>query len=78
MELHPVTSQTLRLVGYDAADRVLQLTFCNGGTYRYDGVPPRLAAGLLRAPSKGRFFQQRIRGHFPYRRLGQGGSFRGQ
>ena len=59
-------STTLATVAYDEAQELLQLEFCGRAVYRYFGVPPTVDQALLGAPSKGRDFNQNIRGRFPY------------
>ena len=46
--------------------RGLFVTFTSGQTYVYDGVPRSLYERLLRAPSKGAFFNDEIRDAFPF------------
>lgn len=67
MNMTAVESTTLVTVAYDEALGVLQLEFRSGAIYRYFGVPATVYDGLLSAPSKGNYFNQVIRGHFPYR-----------
>ena len=62
-----VESTTLTTVEYDEARELLQLEFCNRAVYLYFGVPPTVHRALLRAPSKGRYFNETIRGRFRYR-----------
>jgi hypothetical protein len=62
-----VESTTLATVGYEDALSVLELEFRSGVRYQYFGVPAALHQGLLGAPSKGIYFNQFIRGNFPYR-----------
>jgi hypothetical protein len=64
-----VESTTLRSAGHDAQSAVLELQFCNGAVYQYWLVPPRVYRDLLRAYSKGVYFNQNIRGRFPYQRI---------
>jgi hypothetical protein len=67
MIITPVESATLATVAYDGAQSLLQLEFRSGAVYQYFGVPAAVHEGLLRADSKGRHFNQAIRGWFPYR-----------
>jgi hypothetical protein len=62
-----VESTTLATVAYDEARELLQLEFCSRAVYRYFSVPAAVHAALLAAPSKGRYFNQTIRGRFSYR-----------
>ena len=62
-----VESRTLATVAYDEARELLQLEFCSRAVYLYFSVPPTVYRALLSAPSKGRYFNQTIRGRFRYR-----------
>ncbi len=64
-----VESTTLSAVGYDESEEVLWLQFCSGATYEYSDVPVAVHAALLNASSKGGYFNQAIRGRFPYRSI---------
>ena len=66
MRVAMVESTTLTTVAYDEARELLQLEFCSRAVYLYFGVPPTVHQALLDAPSKGRYFNQTIRGRFPY------------
>jgi len=61
-------SSVLASAGYDPDIAVLELEFRSGEVYRYFAVPPSVNAGLLAAPSAGRFFTQRIRDRYSTRR----------
>jgi hypothetical protein len=69
MRVTAVSSTTLATVVYDEAREVLQLEFRSRAIYQYGGVPRAVHEALLAAPSKGRFFNQAIRGRFPFRRI---------
>lgn len=62
-----VESTTLATVEYDEALELLQLEFCSRAVYLYISVPPTVYQALRNAPSKGRYFNQTIRGRFRYR-----------
>ncbi len=62
-------STTLAAVAYDDRRCELQLDFRDGARYAYSGVAPELFRDLLCATSKGSFFNQYIRGRFPYAKL---------
>jgi hypothetical protein len=66
MNVTAVESTTLATVTYDAAKEMLQLEFRSRAIYDYFGVPAAVHAALLRAPSKGNYFNRVIRGHFPF------------
>ena len=59
-------SQTLVAALYDSAQEKLRLDFCDGSRYVYYEVAPGLFRSLIDAPSKGRFFNQHIRGRLPF------------
>jgi hypothetical protein len=67
MRVATVESATLSTVAYDEARLLLQLEFHSRAVYLYFGVPPAVHQSLLEAPSKGRCFNQTIRGRYPYR-----------
>ena len=66
MRVATVESTTLATVAYDETRELLQLEFCSRAIYLYFGVPAAVHQGLLRADSKGSYFNQVIRGRFPY------------
>ena len=67
MRVATVESSTLATVAYDEARELLQLVFCSRAVYQYFGVPEAVHQALLGAPSKGKYFNDAIRGRFPYR-----------
>ena len=66
MRVAAVDSTTLLTVSYDEAQALMQLEFCSRAVYQYFRVPAEVHQSLLAAPSKGRYFNQAIRGHFRY------------
>ena len=64
-----LSSSCLSDVGYDYQAKTLVLEFHHGGVYRYDGVPPFIYEGLLRAPSVGKYFQRHIRSEYVGERM---------
>ena len=69
-----VASATLATIAYDDARMMLQVEFRSGAVYQYFGVPPTVHQALLAAPSKGSYFNQSIRGQFPFVRLSAPGA----
>jgi hypothetical protein len=47
----------------------LTVTFTTGRTYQYFMVPPDVASSFRQAPSKGVFFNTRIRDHYTFREM---------
>jgi hypothetical protein len=64
----PLASSSLAFASYWPAEQVLEVGFLSGARYRYWDVPAPVHAALLSAASKGRYFNEAIRGRFPYRR----------
>ena len=62
-------SSVIHAFDYDADHAALDVTFVSGRRYRYYHVPPMLAERFRRAPSKGQFFNMRIRDRFAFREL---------
>jgi len=53
-------------VAYDSHRAVLQVVFRDGTVYQYRGVPLQTYHGLLKADSKGAYFNHCIRPWFPH------------
>lgn len=66
-----VESSILATIGYDRTRELLQLELNSRALYQYFGVPATVPGALLRAPSRGSYFNQAIRGKF-YRRISTG------
>ncbi|MCI0353300.1 MAG: KTSC domain-containing protein, partial [Acidobacteriales bacterium] len=58
-------STTLAAALYDDRRETLELDFRDGTRYLYSGIAPNLYRELLRALSKGSFFNRQIRSRFP-------------
>ena len=69
MKLKPVASEMLRLVGYDAKLRILEVVFNSGDRYRYKGVPPSKFKALMSAESIGQYMHKNIIGRYDYERI---------
>lgn len=68
MNRKPLTSSTLSSAGWDPSHGILEIEFRNHGLYQYEEVPEAVYLGLLGADSPGRFFRERIRSVYRYRR----------
>jgi KTSC domain len=64
-----VISTTLITVAYDVDNQLLQLEFRDRAIYHYFDVPADVYQGLVRASSKGSYFNRSIRGQFAYARV---------
>ena len=56
----------MRSVGYQPKSRILEIEFDSGAVYQYLEVPAKIYEQLLRAESKGRYFNSEIREIYPY------------
>jgi hypothetical protein len=70
MQAIPIDSSALEAVAYDAATQRLEIEFRDGRTYEYRNIPAEVHRDLMRAPSKGQYFNAAIRARFPYRCCG--------
>ena len=64
-----LVSSALTDARYDAQTRDLDVWFVSGRRYRYFNVPPQVYESLIRADSKGMFFNANIRDKYVYREL---------
>jgi KTSC domain len=62
-------SSSIRSAGYDGKRQRLEVEFVHGDVYAYLEVPRRTYEALLRAPSKGAFFNEHIRDAFDCERV---------
>lgn len=69
MNRKPVQSSNVRSVGYDPASQVLEVEFHDGSVYQYRGVPSTVHAGLMAAPSKGKYLHEHIKDRYRYEKL---------
>jgi lysyl-tRNA synthetase class 2 len=56
-----VDSSGIQTIGYDQVKKILEVEFINDHVYRYRDVPEMLYVRLMKAPSKGAFFNKKIR-----------------
>ena len=64
-----VHSSTLRSVGYDEDNHILELEFASKEVYRYYNVSGGIYLGLMIAQSKGSFFNVSIKDKYEYKKL---------
>jgi len=48
---------------------VLRVTYVSGKVYDYLNVPLAVYAEMRTAPSKGKFLNERIKGHYPFEKV---------
>jgi hypothetical protein len=66
----PLESSVLAAVLYLPGCHELEVEFRSGKIYRYFGVPPQTYSEMLKASSKGRYFNTKIRDLFPFQQIG--------
>jgi hypothetical protein len=62
MSMIPVSSSAIRAIGYDGY--TLRVQFHSGRVYDHPGVPYSVFEGLMMAASKGRYYNENIRGRY--------------
>lgn len=67
MNMIPVTSSTIKSVGYQDDD--LYIEYQSGQTYKYSKVPRTLYENLLQAESKGKYLNTEIKNKFIYEKI---------
>ncbi len=71
MDRRPVSSSQIKSVGYDAKREELEIEFNSGGIYRYYKVPESVYNDLMKAESKGKFFNSQIKGLYEVKKISQ-------
>ena len=73
LEMHNFESTAIFRAAYDPEARLLVLCFTSDSNMEYDypGVPSHIWQGLLRAPSKGVYYNQNIRDTYGQLRTGR-------
>ena len=66
-----LNSTSLNAVTYQDQQALLELEFKSGAVYHYLDVPPKIYGALLRAESKGVYFNRYIRNRFAYAKIRQ-------
>lgn len=61
-----VLSTEIEWIGYEKSTRMLQVEFLSDGIYQYQGVPEYVHRAFLAAESHGSFFEEHIKGQYPY------------
>jgi KTSC domain len=59
-----VRSSAISAVGYDEQTMRMKITFQQGHTYDFCGVPKHIFEGLLRAASAGTYYNQYIKDRY--------------
>jgi hypothetical protein len=69
MERKKINSSSIRSIGYDARNRVLEIEFSSGGISHYSGVAEEVYRRLMNAPSPGSYFHDNIEESFTAKRI---------
>lgn len=64
-----VKSSNLKFVGYSPEKQILEIEFHNGSVYQYEDVSKNTYQALLDAPSKGKYFNESIKGKFKFSKI---------
>lgn len=64
MEMIRVSSSAIAAIGYDESTMRMQIRFNGGHTYTFCRVPLNVFNGLLRASSKGSYYDTHIKGRY--------------
>lgn len=62
-------SSVIANIKYNAASMNLDIRFISGNIYRYKKVPAELYTKIIHASSKGKFFNEHIKGLFEFEQL---------
>ncbi len=63
-----MASSVIRHIHYKPEPRELSVWFADSGRrYKYFDVPPEVFEAFREAPSRGRFYNEHVRGHFTCR-----------
>jgi hypothetical protein len=70
MKLTPVTGSTsIKAYAHDPATGQLMVQFQNGKTYTHENVPLEKVAAFTGAASMGAFYNAKIKGTYPHKRV---------
>lgn len=64
IEMKPVSSLSIKAVGYDDATGTAAIAFSSGGVYHYHGVSPEAHKALVEAPSIGKHFHAHFKTNY--------------
>jgi len=69
MELQEIKSSTISKVGYDAGTKIMIVVFHSGSTYEFENIPQEIYYDFIQAKSFGKFFAQRIRPSYIFKKV---------
>lgn len=62
----PIDSTSIKSVGFDPAQSILEVEFHNGGIYQYQGVAEAVFHEFMEASSRGAFLNEHIKPRYPF------------
>lgn len=65
-------STVISTIDYDPATAVLRIRFVSGLIYEYRDVPAEVYTSLKTSKTKGIYFNQHIKGHYPFQKVATG------
>jgi len=69
MDRKKVSSSSIRSIGYDERNRVLEVEFNDGRITQYSGVSAEVHRRLISAPSIVSYFRDNVEESFPAKRV---------
>ena len=69
MDRKKVSSSSIRSIGYDERNRVLEVEFNDGRVNQYSGVSAEVHRRLISAPSIVSYFRDNVEESFPAKRV---------
>jgi hypothetical protein len=63
------TDMTIQSIGYEITKQILEVEFCTGDVFAYDGVTYPIYRALMTARSRNKYFERHIMNNYPNRRI---------
>ncbi|HAW57988.1 MAG TPA: KTSC domain-containing protein [Bacteroidales bacterium] len=70
MDMKPVASSNIQMVGYDESSETMRIQFTNGSVYEYKNIPLVVYNDFMQASSLGAYLNRNIRNSYPYEKIG--------
>lgn len=67
--LNSMPSTVISSIHYDASSATLRIGFVSGLVYDYRNVPAEIYTALKTSKTKGIYFNQHIKGHYPFEKI---------
>ena len=67
--MQSIDSEAIEAVGYEPSKQILRITYRNGRTYDYSGVPADELDEFMSAPSRGAYANRVIKPKYKCRRV---------